>query len=105
MMADISGSGNAANRPGPKSTVSRIPSVVFALMVSACAIYAAAQGPTLWRAAHQLKAEQIEHENEVFCETFHMPPGSEKFTICVSHLAEIRRLHGERVAAEAAGIF
>jgi len=105
MMADISGSGNAANRPGPKSTDSRIPSVVFALIVSACAIYAAAHGPTLLRAAHHLKAEQIKHEDEVFCEAFHMPPGSESFTTCVSHLAEIRRLHGQRVGAEAAGIF
>ena len=105
MMPDISGSDNGANRSGAKSTVSRIPSVVFALMVGALAIYAAANGPTLWRAAHELKAEQIKHENEVFCETFHMPPGSESFTTCVSHLAEIRRLHGERVAAEAAGVF
>jgi len=96
MMADISGSGNTANRPGPKSTVSRIPSVVFALMVSACAIYAATQGPTLWRAAHLLKAEQIEHENEVFCETFHMSPGSEKFTTCVSHSAHCLARSGHK---------
>jgi len=105
MMADVSGSGNAAARPGPKTTVSRVAFVVFALTVSACAIYAAAHGPTLWRAAHHLRAEQIKHENEMFCEIFHMPPGNESFTTCVSHLAEIRRLHGERVAAEAAGVF
>jgi hypothetical protein len=34
-----------------------------------------------------------------------MPPGGESFTTCVGYLAEIRRLHGERVAAEAAGVF
>jgi hypothetical protein len=45
MKTDISSSGNAAARPGSKSTSSRIPSVVLAPAVSACAIYAAAPRP------------------------------------------------------------
>jgi hypothetical protein len=104
MKTDISSSGNAAARPGSKSTSSRIPSVVLALAVSACAIYAAAHGPVLWSTARHLKAEQIQQEDRIFCAKFNMPPGSESFPTCVVYLSEVRRLHGDRVAAEAAGV-
>jgi hypothetical protein len=77
---------------------------VFALAVSACAVYAAANGPILWSTAQQLKIEQLQLEDRIFCEKFKMPPGSEGFQTCVVHLSEVRRLHGDRVAAEAAGI-
>ena len=95
----------AAARPGSKSLSSRIPSVAFALAVSACAVYAAANGPVLWSAAQHRKAEAIQQEDRMFCEKLNMPPGSEGFPTCVVHLSEVRRLHGDRVAAEAAGMF
>jgi hypothetical protein len=95
----------AAARPGSKSLSSRIPSVVFALAVSACAVYAAANGPVLWSAAQHLRAETIRQEDRMFCEKFNMPAGSESFPTCVVHLSEVRRLHGDRVVAEAAGMF
>jgi len=100
---NISSSENTATRT--KSPASRIPAIVFALSVSALAVFAAAHGPTLWATAQHLKIEQIRQEDRMFCEQFRMPPGSESFPICVGHLSEVRRLHGERVAAEAAGVF
>ena len=102
---NTSSSKNAATRPGSKSLSSRIPSVVFALAVSACAVYAAANGPVLWSVAQHHKAEMIQQEDRMFCEKFSMPVGSESFPTCVAHLSEVRRLHGDRVAAEAAGVF
>jgi hypothetical protein len=101
MRTDILSSDNMATRPRS----SQIPSVVFALAVSAGAIYAAAHGPTLWRAAQEVKAEQIKQEDRMFCKNFNMPPDSESFATCVGYLSEIRRLHGDRLAAEAAGVF
>ena len=77
---------------------------MFALAVSALAVYAAANGPTLWSAAQRLKAEELQQEDRMFCEKFNMPPGSESFATCVIYLSEVRRLHGGRVAAEAAGV-
>ena len=104
MKTDISSSDNAAAGPSSKSPSSRVPSVVFALAVSACAIYAAANGPILWSAAQHLKTEQLQQEDRIFCGKFNMPPGSESFPMCVAYLADVRRLHGDRVAADAAGI-
>jgi len=95
----------AAVAPGPKSLSSRIPSIVFALAVSACAVYAAANGPAPWAAAQHLTGEQIRQEARTFCTHFRMPPGSESFPTCVAHLSEVRRLHENRVTAEAAGVF
>jgi hypothetical protein len=103
MNTDTSSGDRAAMRPS--LIASRILSFVVALGVSACAIYAIAQGPVSWRAAQQLKTEQIKQEDETFCKKFYVPPGSENFANCVSDLAEIRRLHGARVTAEAAGVF
>jgi hypothetical protein len=102
---NTSNSKDAAAQPNSKSFTSRIPSVVFALAVSASAVYAAANGPVLWSAAQHRKAEAIQQEDRMFCEKLNMPPGSEGFPTCVVHLSEVRRLHGERVAAEAAGMF
>jgi hypothetical protein len=104
MKTDISSSDNAAVRPSLKSFSSRIPSIVFALAVSACAIYAAANGPTLYSTAQHLKTEQLQQEDRIFCGKFNMPPGSESFRTCVVYLSEVRRLHGDRVAAETAGV-
>jgi len=72
--------------------------------VSACAVYAAAKGPVLWSTALALKTEKLQQEDRMFCEKFHMPPGSESFPMCVAYLADVRRLHGDRVAADAAGV-
>jgi|SRR2546428_5558866 len=105
MKTDISSSDNAAAGPSSKSPSSRVPSVAFALVVSACAIYAAANGPTLWSTTQRLKADELQREDRMFCEKFSMPPGSEGFATCVVYLSEVRRLHGDRVAAEAAGVF
>jgi hypothetical protein len=104
MKTDISSSDNAAARPSSKSIYSRTPSVVFALAVSSCAVYAAANGPILWSTAQHIKTEQLQQEDRIFCEKFNMPPGSESFRTCVVYLSEVRRLHGDRVAAEAAGV-
>lgn len=104
MKTDISGSDNAVVRPSLKSFASRIPSIVFALAVSACAIYAAVNGPILYSTAQHLKTEQLQQEDRIFCGKFNMPPGSESFRTCVVYLSEVRKLHGDRVAAEAAGV-
>ena len=79
MKTDISSGDNGAARPSSKSIASRAPAVVFALAVSALAVYAAANGPTLWSAAQRLKAEELQREDRMFCEKFNMPPGSEGF--------------------------
>ncbi|MBR0775054.1 hypothetical protein JQ625_09430 [Bradyrhizobium diazoefficiens] len=103
MPTDISRNYNADARPSSKPRFSSF-SVVFALAVSACAVYAAANGPALWSNAQQLKTERIQQEDRMFCERFRMPPGSESFPMCVASLAEVRSLHGDRVAAAAAGV-
>lgn len=105
MKADVSSNDGAAARRGSQSRLSRAPAIVLALTVSACAIYAAVNGPVLWSNAQRLKAEQIQQEDRMFCEKLHMPPGGESFPTCVGYLADVRRLHGDRVAAEAAGVF
>jgi hypothetical protein len=104
MRTDTLSNDSAAVGSSLKSFASRIPSIVFALAVGACAIYAAATGPILYSAAQQLKTEQIQQEDRIICDKFNMPSGSESFRICVGYLSEVRRLHGERVAAEAAGL-
>jgi hypothetical protein len=100
MNTDISESGNAAPRPLQPWVA------LFALgaAVSAFAIYAIVQAPAAWRTAERLRAEQIQEEDRTYCEKFRMPPGSETFATCVADLMEIRRRHGQRVAAEAAGL-
>lgn len=100
----ISESDSAAVRPSVKSVSSRTFSSVFALAVMACAIYAAANGPILYSTARHLRTEQLQKENETFCKELNMPLGSESFPKCVAHLSEVRRLHGDRVAAELAGM-
>ena len=105
MKTDTSSGDGAAGRLGSHSGSSRTPAIVFALAVSACAVYAAANGPVLWSAGQRLKTERIQQEDRMFCEKLQMPPGSESFPTCAGYLAEVRRLHGERVAGEAAGVF
>jgi hypothetical protein len=105
MKTDISSSKNATGRLSSQSLSSRAPAVVFALAVSVLAVYAAANGPTLWSTTQRLKTEELQREDRMFCEKFNMPPGSEGFATCVIYLSEVRRLHGDRVAAEAAGVF
>jgi hypothetical protein len=104
METDTSSSDSAAVGPGLKSFSSRIPAIVLALAVSAFAIYAAANGPILYSSAQRLRTEQLQQEDRMFCGKFNMPPGSESFRTCVVYLSEVRRLHGDRVAAETAGV-
>ncbi|MEA2841196.1 MAG: hypothetical protein QOF41_2526 [Methylobacteriaceae bacterium] len=78
--------------------------IAFIGAASAFAIWAIVFAPRMWRAAERLKAEQVDQENGIFCEKFRMPPGSESFATCVMYLTEVRRRHGDRIAAEAAGI-
>ncbi len=104
MKTDITSGDNAAVRPNLKSFSSRIPSIAFALGVSAFAVYAAANGPTLYSTGQHLKTEQLKQEDRIFCGKFSMPPGSESFSTCVAYLADVRRLHGDRMAAAAAGV-
>ena len=77
MKTDISSNGNSVGLARSQSFTSRMLGIVFAVGVSACAVYAAANGPALWSGAQQRKAEQVQQENEMFCERFRMPPGGE----------------------------
>ena len=104
MKTAISNRAEAADAPRVHSIAARLPSIAFALGVSACAVFAAANGPTLWTGAEQRKIEQVQQENKLFCEKFRMPSGGESFATCVGLLSEIRKLHGDRLAAEAAGV-
>jgi hypothetical protein len=89
--------------PGPiRSFVSVIS---LGTAVGALAIYAIVQAPAMWRTAERFKAERIQQEDRTYCDKFRMPPGSENFATCVTYLAEIRRRHRDRLAAEAAGLF
>jgi hypothetical protein len=81
-----------------------VPGTALGLAVSALAVCAAIEAPTMRRTAERIKAEQVQQENQEYCEKFRMPPGSENFAACVADLAEIRRRHRERSLAEAAGI-
>jgi hypothetical protein len=80
------------------------PVIALAAAVAAFAVHAVVYAPSMWRAAERLKAEQIAQEDRMFCEKFRMPPDSDSFAACAGYLREIRRLHGERIAAESAGI-
>jgi len=105
MKTDVSSSANSADLPRLQSFTSRISGIVFALGVSACAVFAAANGPVLWSGAELRKAEQVKQENRLFCERLGMPPGGETFATCIGVLSDVRKSHGERLAAEAAGVF
>jgi hypothetical protein len=100
MNTDISETGDAAPRP----LQSWVPLVALGAVVGALAIYAIVEAPARWRTAEQFKADQIQEEDRTYCEKFRMPPGSETFATCVADLMEIRRRHGQRFAAEAAGL-
>jgi hypothetical protein len=76
----------------------------FASAVCVFAVWAIFFAPTRWRAAEQLKAEQIDQENRTLCEKFQMPPGGDQFATCVAYLTEVRQRHGDRIASEAAGM-
>ena len=104
MRTEISIGDKAASGLSAKVISSQIPAIVFALAVSAGAIYAAANGPAVYSTGQRFRAEQIQEEDRKFCEKFQMPPDSGSFPTCVAYLSEIRRLHGERVLAEAAGM-
>ena len=88
----------------PKLRQSCVPAIALATAICAFAIYAVVEAPATWRAAQRFKAEQIQQEDQMFCERFRMPPGSEGFATCVVYLTDIKRRHGDRLAAEAAGI-
>jgi hypothetical protein len=100
MNTDISESGNAAPRP----LQSWVPHFALGGVVSAFAIYAIFQAPATLRAAERFKAEQIQVEDRTYCEKFGMSPGSERFATCAADLMEIRRRHGDSLAAEAVGL-
>jgi hypothetical protein len=101
MNADISESKNAATGARRPKT----PVIVLAATMSALAIYAIVSAPAMWRSAERFRAELSQQEDRAYCAKFRMPPGGESFAICAADLAEIRRLHGNRLAAEAAGTF
>jgi hypothetical protein len=100
MNVNISGSKLAA----PRRLHSWLPAAAIGLAVSALAGYAIVQAPAALRAAELFKLEQIRQENRTYCESFRMPQDSENFTTCVDKLREIRARHGDRLAAEAAGL-
>lgn len=104
MNTETSIGNRAVARPSSQPFSSRIPSIVFALTVGAGAVYAVGIGPVVYSTGQRLRTEQLQQEDRLFCEKFNMPPGSESFPTCVDHLSQIRRLHAERVAAEAAGM-
>jgi hypothetical protein len=49
-------------------------------------------------------ARTVEGENRRFCAYLGVPVGTAGFTECARHLGEVRRLHGERLSREAAGL-
>jgi hypothetical protein len=100
MNAHFSESDNTVPRPHQ----SRLPVFALGIVVSAVAIYAIVQAPTTWRSLERFKAEQIQQEDWTYCEQFRMPPRSESFAACAARLMEVRRRHGDRLAAEAAGL-
>jgi hypothetical protein len=102
MNADMSRGGNETIGPPHRSLWSII---AFGSAVAAFAVWAIVFAPDMWRAAERLKAEQINHEDKTLCEKFQMPPGSERFARCVAELTGVRQRHGDRIAAEAAGMF
>lgn len=102
MNADMSDSENAT--ANLRSLWFRAPIIVFGAAVSAFAIYAIVSAPAMWRAAERVNAEQLRQEDRMFCEKFRMPPDSEGFETCVGYLKEIRKRHGDRLTAEAAGM-
>jgi hypothetical protein len=63
----------------------------------------AINGPQL-RAAAEAEQARVEEENRRVCRELGMPHGTSVFLECVRHLREVRKLHGERLAAELAGI-
>ena len=79
--------------------------IVLAMAVGSLAVYAIVSAPAALRTAERVKAEQIRLEDREYCEKFRMPPGTEAFATCVADLTELRRRHGDRVVAEAAGVF
>ncbi len=60
--------------------------------------------PKFREATEQRIASEIQREDAIFCERLLMPPASPNYHVCARNLAEIRRLHGIRLAVEAAGI-
>jgi hypothetical protein len=104
MKTETSISDRAVAGLNSKAFSSRIPSIVFALTVMAGAVYAAAIGPVVYSTGQRLRTEQLQQEDKLFCQKFNMPFGSESFPTCVGYLSQIRRLHAERVGAEAAGM-
>lgn len=60
--------------------------------------------PKVREAMEQRIASEIQREDAIFCERLLIPPASPNFHLCTRNLAEIRRLHGIRLAVEAAGI-
>jgi hypothetical protein len=55
-------------------------------------------------AAEAEHARVVEEENRRVCGELGMPRGTAGFSECARHLGDVRKLHGERLAAEVAGI-
>jgi hypothetical protein len=102
MNADMSRGGDGTVAPPHRSLW---PITAFGSAVIVFAVWAIFLAPNMWRAAERLKVEQINQEDKILCEKFQMPVGSERFATCVADLIEVRRRHGDRIAAEAAGMF
>jgi hypothetical protein len=76
----------------------------YLVSVAAVCGLLAINGPQLRAAAEAEEARVVEEENRRVCRELGMPHGTSVFPECVRHLREVRKLHGERLAAEVAGI-
>lgn len=77
--------------------------LVLAAVAIACALPALVYGPASRERAQHLRARQIDLENRTVCGKLRAPFGSQGFTRCVEALDDVRRRHGEWLAAETAG--
>src|SRR5262245_24058952 len=62
-------------------------------------------GPAMRAAAERHEADQIDLENKVYCQKLGMDYGTDRFAACAGHLAEVRRLHGDRLSESIRGFF
>jgi hypothetical protein len=62
------------------------------------------KGPQMRAAAEAEQARLIAEEDKLLCEKLGMPHGTADFSRCAGYLAEVRKQHAERLAAEHAGL-
>lgn len=97
---------SADDRSGPMRHPVHARFHIVVLVIALCALVVGVMlyAPVFWRNTAAARAAVIEQEDREFCERFGMPVGSAAFPACAANLGELRQRHGDRLAAEAAGI-